>query len=189
MSSGPCNRQLLPSFYYLGQLMSCLSHIQLLDGENILIIADDGENMKVYLSRVTTISQAVQQDPKKKLNRTRLPANAVITYDEAKRLLVIASVPDEQVCVIVSVLEFEEHVALKVFLDVLVFDPSTMSLASRGSRINLTRWFEPAPRFQTGCFVSGQEEIFLLEETGRGRIFSLITEQFRFAFKNMLIPY
>jgi hypothetical protein len=63
-----------------------------------------------------------------------------------------------------------------------------MNLASRGSRINLTRWYDTAPSFQTGCFVSGKEEIFLLEETGRGRVFSLITEQFRFAFQNLANP-
>jgi len=63
-----------------------------------------------------------------------------------------------------------------------------MNLASRGSRINLTRWYDAAPAFRTGCFVSGKEEIFLLEETGRGRVFSLITEQFRFAFQNLANP-
>jgi hypothetical protein len=64
-------------------------------------------------------------------------------------------------------------------MDVLIFDPKAMSLTSRGSRINLTRWYEVAPSFHLGCFVSGKEDIFLLEKTGRGRIFSLITEQFR----------
>jgi hypothetical protein len=70
---------------------------------------------------------------------------------------------------------------LEVFLDVFVFDPITMNLTSRGSRINLTRWYEAPPTLRAGCFVSGKEEIFILDGTGRGRIFSLITEQFRFA--------
>jgi hypothetical protein len=57
-----------------------------------------------------------------------------------------------------------------------------MSLTSRGSRIHLTRWYDATPTFRAACFVSGKEEIFLLEEAGRGRIYSLITEQFRFAY-------
>jgi hypothetical protein len=144
----------------------------------LLLVVDDGDNMKVYIDRPFAISEAIIREPKKKWNLPKLAANPVLVYDEAKRMLVIVSVPGSRVCKINRPLDLT-HVQLKVFLDVFVFDPTAMSLTSRGSRIELTNWYEATPTFQAGCFVSGKEEIFLLEKTGRGRIFSLITEQFR----------
>jgi hypothetical protein len=148
-------------------------------------MVEDGENIKIYLDRMVAISEAVKREPKKKWNLAKLP-NAMIAYDEVKRMLVLASVPSSQVGKVINNCPPELHlyVGSKVFLDVFVFDPATMSLTSRGSRINLTRWYDATPTFQAACFVSGKEEIFLLEEAGRGRIYSLITEQFRFVCLN-----
>jgi hypothetical protein len=144
-------------------------------------MVEDNDNMKIYLERMNAISGAVGREPKRKWNLTKLP-NAIIAYDEVKRILVVVSVPLSQVGKTNCPRELHLQVGSKVFLDVFVFDPATMSLTSRGSRINLTRWYDDTPTFRAACFVSGKEEIFLLEEAGRGRIYSLITEQFRFAY-------
>jgi hypothetical protein len=147
-------------------------------------MVEDGENMKIYLDRMVAISEAVKREPKKKWNLAKLP-NAVIAYDEVKRMLVLASVPGMQVRKIINNRPLESNLCgSKVFLDIFIFDPTTMSLTSRGSRINLTRWYDATPSFRAACFVSGKEEIFLLEESGRGRVYSLITEQFRFVCLN-----
>jgi hypothetical protein len=53
--------------------------------------------MKVYLDRTVAISDAVMREPKKKWNLPKLAANAVIAYDEVKRMLIIVSVPGMQV--------------------------------------------------------------------------------------------
>jgi hypothetical protein len=74
------------------------SHIQLLETDHFLLAVDDGENMKVYLDKTVAISESVSREPKKKWNLQKLAANAVIAYDEVKRMLVIVSVPDTRVC-------------------------------------------------------------------------------------------
>jgi hypothetical protein len=77
------------------------SHIQLLESDHLLLVVDDGESMKVYLDRTVAISEAVRREPKRKWNLPKLSANAVITYDEVKKMLIIVSVPGTQVCPII----------------------------------------------------------------------------------------
>jgi hypothetical protein len=47
--------------------------------------------------------------------------------------------------------------------------------------INITRWFDDGaiPKMQHIVFLSGTEELLLVDKTGLARIFSLVTEQFR----------
>ena len=47
--------------------------------------------------------------------------------------------------------------------------------------INITRWFDDGaiPEMQHIAFLSGTEDLLLVDKTGLARIFSLVTEQFR----------
>ena len=49
------------------------------------------------------------------------------------------------------------------------------------AQINITRWFVDGaiPEMQHIVFLSGTEELLLVDKAGLARIFSLVTEQFR----------
>ncbi len=55
------------------------------------------------------------------------------------------------------------------------------AIMPRGAPINITRWFDDGaiPEMQHIIFLSGTEELLLVDKTGLARIFSLVTEQFR----------
>ena len=60
-----------------------------------------------------------------------------------------------------------------------VLDEAFASMTARGSEIQLTRWYDGMPALRSLFFVTGTEELCLIERSGRARILSLITEQFR----------
>jgi len=55
------------------------------------------------------------------------------------------------------------------------------AIMARSAPIDITRWFDgdAIPETQHIVFLSGTEEILLVDKTGLARIFSLVTEQFR----------
>lgn len=55
------------------------------------------------------------------------------------------------------------------------------AIMSRGAPINITRWFDDSAisEMQHIVFLSGTEELLLLDKAGLARVFSLVTEQFR----------
>jgi hypothetical protein len=63
----------------------------------LLLLVDDGDNVKAYIEMPYRISEAVKRDPKKKWDIPRLGNNPIVVYDELKRMLVIVSVPGQQV--------------------------------------------------------------------------------------------
>ncbi|KAJ1300985.1 hypothetical protein OPQ81_003409 [Rhizoctonia solani] len=64
-------------------------------------------------------------------------------------------------------------------LSIFIFDELFTNLRSRGSPIPLKNWYNQPVDLAKICFVSGLEEVCLVENSGRVRIFSLITQQFR----------
>ncbi|QRV98826.1 cytochrome P450 family protein [Ceratobasidium sp. AG-Ba] len=57
-------------------------------------------------------------------------------------------------------------------------DERLKEIKGRGSVISLKRWYDNTVDIQNLCFVSGLEEICLIESFGRARVLSLVTEQF-----------
>lgn len=64
-------------------------------------------------------------------------------------------------------------------LSIYGFDETFSSIRGRGSPLPLKGWYDTEVQIQKMCFVSGAEEICLVESSGRARILSLITQQFR----------
>ncbi|KAG8712967.1 Vacuolar protein sorting-associated protein 13A [Ceratobasidium sp. 423] len=65
-------------------------------------------------------------------------------------------------------------------LSIYIFDEMFANLQSRSSPISLKNWYNNRPiDLRNICFVSGVEEVCLVETSGRVRIFSLVTQQFR----------
>ncbi|KAG8687281.1 hypothetical protein FRC11_007479, partial [Ceratobasidium sp. 423] len=68
-------------------------------------------------------------------------------------------------------------------LSIYIFDETFTNLRSRGSPISLKDWCDNRPvDLSKVLFVSGVEEVCLVETSGRVRIFSLIAQQFRTPF-------
>lgn len=55
------------------------------------------------------------------------------------------------------------------------------AIMPRGAPINIARWFDDdgISEMQHIVFLSGTEELLLVDKTGLARVFSLVTEQFR----------
>lgn len=64
-------------------------------------------------------------------------------------------------------------------LNVFVFD-DTRGFQALGSAINLRQWYNDALFICRACFVSGSEELVLVDSHAQARVFSLVTLQFRY---------
>lgn len=58
------------------------------------------------------------------------------------------------------------------------FDEAFTTLQSVDT-VDLTRWFAPGVVITQACFVSGSEEILVIDSVNTARIYSLIPQQFR----------
>jgi hypothetical protein len=69
---------------------------------------------------------------------------------------------------------------------VFVFDETFKTLQGQGSAINLSPWYSQArTSILHIAFVSGKEEVVLVDSGSRARIFSFITLQFRYDFQTL----
>lgn len=70
-------------------------------------------------------------------------------------------------------------------LQIYIMEDDFSRLSARGSSIKLARWYDETPRLHSLLFVSGTEELCMVEVSGRVRVFSLVTEQFRYVFQEL----
>lgn len=64
-------------------------------------------------------------------------------------------------------------------LHVFSFDEKYSTLQTWAQPINLSHWYSPSQVISHVCFVSGNEELLLVDGYGQARIFSLMTQQCR----------
>lgn len=60
-------------------------------------------------------------------------------------------------------------------------------MQSFGSAVNLVPWYNDNTLICHACFICGTEELLLVDSGGQGRIFSLVTLQFRYVFLQVII--
>jgi hypothetical protein len=119
---------------------------------------------------------------KKQLHCDKLGQAFVTAYDERKRMLAVCATDASKVSISGKDLaRYSLFASLQsaVQLHIFVFDETFLSLRGQGNSSNLLPWYDELPEIQRMCFVSGTEELALVESSGRARIFSLITQQFR----------
>ena len=151
---------------------------QLLPAEKILlIVADRTGNLSVYLESLTAIDGAISRGRGKQLNREKIGQDFVLAFDESKRMLSVVS--SDKVCIFVyRGLKGVCSDYLQLLLHIFVYD-DTRGFQAQGSSINLTPWYNEGVSIRLACFVSGSEELLLLDSQNQARIFSLVTMQFR----------
>ncbi|KIM19859.1 hypothetical protein M408DRAFT_334238 [Serendipita vermifera MAFF 305830] len=142
---------------------SHLRFIHLLEKDLVFVIIEEPGFFRVYAEAVEFLSSAIlQRKAIKNFHSGKLGANPLFAFDCTKGLLVIFSIKESS-----------------VQLDVYSFDSATKSFNARGSPEVLTKWYNRVPEVIHLLFVSGTEELLLVEKGGLCRIFSLVTANFR----------
>ncbi|KIJ06596.1 hypothetical protein PAXINDRAFT_20217 [Paxillus involutus ATCC 200175] len=135
---------------------------QLLGGEKLLlVVADHNGNLTVYLEGLAGVDGAIRRGRGKALNREKIGQDFLLAYDESKRMLGVVS-------------------SDRPHLHIFVFD-NARGFQALGSLINLTAWYNEGSSIRHACFISGTEELLLVDSQAQARVFSLLTRQFRWA--------
>lgn len=59
-------------------------------------------------------------------------------------------------------------------------DDAFSNLQARGTAFNLTKWYDDGiPKLSSSCFFAGTEDLCLVEHSGRIRVFSFMSQNFR----------
>lgn len=132
--------------------------------DQCIVVLESAGELHVHFDSFSTISQSISRGGfAKRLHLTKMGANCLFAFDETKKLLAIAAVNDSS-----------------VYLHVYSCDPQSKTINSRGSALNLTKWWnESLPHFTHLVFVPGTEELVMIEKSGIVRVFSMITDNFR----------
>ena len=133
------------------------------------------------------MNAAVQRPPRKSLPRSKIGENSVFTFDEVRRTLAI--------CETTKVEPFHPRLLmiidpcyLQLQLYIFIFDEQYNQLQSWASGIDLVAWYPPGVLITTMCFVHGSEELLLIGTDLVARVYSLLTQQFRYDSFNHSVP-
>ncbi|KDQ64239.1 hypothetical protein JAAARDRAFT_220269 [Jaapia argillacea MUCL 33604] len=150
--------------FHLSVDQSLLLFNMLEDGKCLLVIGDSSGNINVYLEARAAVDGALRrpEKTKKKFHQDKLGECFLFAFDERKRTLAVCSMTKPG-----------------IHLYMFVFDETYTSLQGLGSAIILTSWYDAATTIVHIAFVSDNDEIVLIDDSARSRVFSLITQQFR----------
>ncbi|KAG8693956.1 hypothetical protein FRC09_010163, partial [Ceratobasidium sp. 395] len=141
-----------------------IEFLHLVRDKCLVVVSEPGKS-HIYIEDNLALDQSINRKSGKViLNHHSLGGpRCLFAFDQATRLLAIV------------------HGEKELKLSVYIFDEQFSGLRSRGSSVPLKGWYDAEVRIEKVCFVSGKEEVCLIEDTGRARVFSLITQQFRSA--------
>ncbi|KAL5492779.1 hypothetical protein ACEPAI_4226 [Sanghuangporus weigelae] len=141
--------------------------IRLLPNDQCLIMAEGNDrDLFVYIGNASTLDSAISgKRTAKVIKREKTGQDILLAYEEGKRTLVVCGVDVQKPLV---------HVYY------FVFDEKYQTLSAQGSAINLTAWYaSDLPRITDVLVVNSGDELALVEDSGKVRIFSNVTQQFR----------
>ncbi|KAG8989467.1 hypothetical protein FRB94_014374 [Tulasnella sp. JGI-2019a] len=134
-----------------------IRHVQLLRSESLLLVVDTLTETLVWLGPQYKIS-ALQP-----IKRLTLGHQYIVAVDEKIRLVAFVKTNDGQ-CI----------------LHVFVMDETLSSLNGRSSQVNLSPWYgDGPPAIRTATFFPGEEELCIVEHSGRARVYSFLSRGFR----------
>ncbi|KAG8738573.1 hypothetical protein FRC10_006678 [Ceratobasidium sp. 414] len=130
--------------------------------DKCLVIVSEPEKYCIYMEDNIRLESAIGgRTSKRQLNHNRLGGKPMFAFDQSTRLL--------------AVLHGSEDPKLLTYS----FDEQFSTLASRGSAFSLKEWYDTEVHIEKMCFVSGFEEVCLVDASGHARILSLVTRHFR----------
>ncbi|KAG8979785.1 hypothetical protein FRB94_011736 [Tulasnella sp. JGI-2019a] len=132
-------------------------HVQLLRSDRYLVVADTPSGTSIWLQ------SQLKPLPSKPTKQLPLPHHHVLAIDENKWLVTFINTEDE-------------HCTLHVF----VMDETFSNLSGRGAPVDVTKWYDDgSPRISLAVYFPGEEELCLIEDSGRARIYSFLSQGFR----------
>ena len=162
-------------------------HLQLLENDKVLLIVDDQSGgILVYLDSQQGINTAVQRPPRKILHRSKIGEACIFMFDEVRRTLAVC----ETTKVKYSCLMFLIIINLlysQLQLHVFIFDEQYNQLQSWASGIDLVPWYSLGVSITAMCFVHGSEELLFIGTDLVARIYSLLTQGFRYVLLLLLL--
>ncbi|KAG8900671.1 hypothetical protein FRB99_005822, partial [Tulasnella sp. 403] len=140
-----------------------LRHIQVFNNrskKHVLLVIDLPDSVGIWLFPLLdgpSFDKPTKSIPNMKNRRYTLAC------DEQRRLLaIVISDPDKCICQLFAI------------------DESFTNIQSRGSPFNLLPWYQDGiPKIAATAFFAGTEELCLLEENGRVRVFSFLAQSFK----------
>ncbi|CAE7194406.1 unnamed protein product [Rhizoctonia solani] len=141
-----------------------IKFIHLIQDKCLVVVAGPGQ-FDLYLDDTVRLRDAIEGRPKRSLKYDRMvdPSQCVFAFDQKTRLLAV----------------FYNTNINGPELSLFGFDESFSHIRARGSPFPLKEWYETEVQIEKICFVSGSEEICLIEPSGRARVLSLVTVNFR----------
>ncbi|KAA1477853.1 hypothetical protein DENSPDRAFT_787266 [Dentipellis sp. KUC8613] len=144
-------------------------HTQLLESNRVLVILigrGSDEEIEIYLEDTATIKHSIdRRRHKKKFHVSKIGDGVIFAFNETKRILAVCGTS-------------------KLQLHLYTFDESFRTLQAVATQGDLTQWYteyssRDQVKIQHACFVSGTDEIALVDNHHRTRIYSFVTRQFR----------
>ncbi|KAG9080849.1 hypothetical protein FRC06_006069, partial [Ceratobasidium sp. 370] len=130
--------------------------------DKCLVIISEPEKYRIYMEDNIRLESAIgSRTSKRHFDHNRLGGNPMFAFDQNTRLL--------------AILHGSEDPKLLTY----GFDEQFSTLASRGSAFSLKEWYDTEVHIEKMCFVSGSEEVCLIEASGHARLLSLVTRHFR----------
>jgi len=168
--------------------LTCPRYLQLLENDKLLLIVDDHSgSILVYLDSQQGMNAAVQRPPRKHLHRSKIGETCIFTFDEVRRTLAICETtkvgPSHPKLLVI--IDFSH---LQLQLHIFIFDEQYNQLQSWASGIDLVAWYSPGVLITAMCFVHGSEELLLIGTDLVARVYSLLTQQFRYDSFNRSVP-
>ncbi|KAF8607201.1 hypothetical protein BDV93DRAFT_520086 [Ceratobasidium sp. AG-I] len=131
-------------------------------GDKCLVVIAEPNAFRLYIENDIHLPAAIKKGiGRREFKYERVGKKCVFAFDQSTRLFAIF------------------HGIEEPKLSVYAFDESFSDIRGRGSPLALKSWYDTEVHVEKICFVSGSEEICIIEKSGQARIFSLIAQQFR----------
>lgn len=113
---------------------------------------------------------------KKSVSFDKIGQDFVLAYDEYRKMLALCSSAKAGVLLILS---SRTNELFQLELHVFNFDETYQSIQTVVGASSLAPWYDCGTSILHACFVSGTDEVLLVDSSARARIFSPTTMQIR----------
>ncbi|KAG8900443.1 hypothetical protein FRB99_006039 [Tulasnella sp. 403] len=140
-----------------------LRHIQVFNNrskKHVLLMIDLPDSVGIWLFPL--LDGPLFDKPTKRIPNMKSHRHTLACDEQRRLLAIVISDPDKCICQLFAI------------------DESFTNIQSRGSPFNLLPWNQDGiPKITAAAFFAGTEELCLLEENGRVRVFSFLAQSFR----------
>lgn len=146
----------------------------------LLVVDDQRGNILIYLEKLAHLEHAILNSRhRRQIHKDKLGKDILLAFDEAKRMLVVCA--RIKVRGMTLSLRITPSFRFQLALHIFVFDEKFSALQTVGATVNLGSWYGQDKTISHVAFVCGSEELLLVDSDSQARIFSFVTQMFRWA--------